>query len=66
MEKISFPRERRKWSLALGQHLKGTSPDVLTESGSSREISEFSTFLKINKSREQFLLRLTLFYPIYG
>ena len=40
-------------------------------SQSSREInnatiSEFSTFLKINKSREQFLLRLTLFYPIYG
>ena len=31
-----------------------------------RCISEFSTFLKINKTREQFLLRLTLFYPIYG
>ena len=29
-------------------------------------ISEFSTFLKSRKSREQFLLRLTLFYPIYG
>ena len=28
-------------------------------------ISEFSTFLKINKSGKQFLLRLTLFYPIY-
>ena len=41
MEKISSPRERRKWSLGLGQHLKGTSPDVRTESGSSREISEF-------------------------
>ena len=66
MEKISSPRERRKWSLGLGQHLKGTSPDVRTESGSSREISEFSTFLKINKSREQCLLRQTLFYPIYG
>ena len=66
MEKISSPRERRKWSLGLGQHLKGTSLDVRTESGSSREISEFSTFLKTNKSREQFLLRLTLFYPIYG
>ena len=27
----------------------------------------FSTFLKINKSREQFLLQLTpFFYPIYG
>ena len=66
MEKISSPRERRKWRLGLGQHLKGTSPDVRTESGSSREISEFSTFLKIyDKSREQFLLRLTLFYPIY-
>ena len=66
MEKSSSPRERRKWSLDLGQHLKGTSPNVGTESGSSREISEFSIFLKINKSREQFLLRLTLFYPIYG
>ena len=51
---------------SIGQHLKGTSPDVRTESGSSREISQFSTFLKINNSREQFLLRLTLFYPIYG
>ena len=29
-------------------------------------ISEFSTFLKSSKSRERFLLRLTLFYPIYG
>ena len=40
-------------------------------SQSSREInnatiSEFNTFPKINKSREQFLLRLTLPYPIYG
>ena len=40
-------------------------------SQSSREInnatiSEFSTFLKINNFREPFLLRLTLFYPIYG
>ena len=37
----------------------------------SREIkyatmSEFSTFLKSSNSGEQFLLRLTLFYPIYG
>ena len=44
---------------------------MCVRSHSSREIrnatiSEFSTFLKINKSREQFLLRLTLFYPIYG
>ena len=29
-------------------------------------ISEFSIFLKSSKSREQFLLRLTFFYPIYG
>ena len=66
MEKISSLTERRKWSLGLRQHLKGTSPDVRTESGGGREIREFSTFLKINKSREQFLLRLTLFYPIYS
>ena len=66
MEKNSSPRKRRKWNLGLGQHLKGTFPDVPTDSCSSREISEFSTFLKINKSREQFLLRLTLFHPIYG
>ena len=37
-------------------------------SQSSREInnatiSEFSTFLKINKSKQQFLLRLALFLP---
>ena len=31
-----------------------------------RTRSEFSTFLKTSKSREQFLLRLTCFYPIYG
>ena len=40
-------------------------------SQSSREInnatkSEFSTFLKFNKPRIQFLLRLTRFYPIDG
>ena len=27
-KKISSPRERRKWNLGLGQHLKGTSPNV--------------------------------------
>ena len=27
-KKISFPRERRKWNLGLGQHLKGASPNV--------------------------------------
>ena len=32
MEKISSPRERRKWSLGPGQHLKGASPNVRTES----------------------------------
>ena len=42
-----------------------------TASHTSREIknaaiSEFCTFLKSSKSREHFLLRLTLFYPIYG
>ena len=46
-KKLDYSRERRKWSLDLGQHLKGTSPDVGTESGSSREISEFSIFLKV-------------------
>ena len=30
-KKISFPRERRKWSLGLGQHLKGALPNVRTE-----------------------------------
>ena len=32
MEKISSPRERRKWGLGLAQHLKGASPNLLTES----------------------------------
>ena len=31
-KKISSPREWRKWSLGLGQHLKGASPNVRTES----------------------------------
>ena len=71
MEKISSPRERWKWSLGLGQHLKGAWSNVGVRSSSTREIknatiSEFSTFLKINKSKKQFLLRLSLFYPIYG
>ena len=49
---------------SIGQHLKGTSPDKRTESGSSRKkISEFSTFLKINKSREQFLITVNSFLP---
>ena len=57
-QKISSPRERRKRSLDLGQHLKGAS---LWRSHSNREIKnattgEFSTFLKVNKSREQILL----------
>ena len=30
--KISSPREWGKWSLGLGQHLKGASPNVRTES----------------------------------
>ena len=73
MEKISSPRdprERRKWSLSLGHNLKALGLTCV-RSQSSREIdnaiiSEFSTFLKINKSMEQFHIRLTLFYPIYG
>ena len=32
MEKISSPREWGKWSLGLGQHLKGASPNVRAES----------------------------------
>ena len=31
-KKLSSPRERRKWSLGLGQHLKGAWPNVRTES----------------------------------
>ena len=70
LEEISSPRERRKWSLGLGHNLKALGLTCV-RSQSSREINnattrEFSTFLEINKSREQFLLRLTLFYPIYG
>ena len=62
-------RERRKWSLGLGQHLKGALPNVrIRTSHTSREIKTATirelTFLKNSKSREQFLLRLTLFYPI--
>ena len=70
MEKISSLIERRKWSLGLGHNLMALGLTCV-RSQSSREInnatiSEFSIFLKINKSREQFLLRLTLFSPIYG
>ena len=32
MEKISSPRESRKWSLGLGQQALGTLPNVRTES----------------------------------
>ena len=70
MEKISSLRERRKGSLGQGHNWKALGLTYV-RSQSSREInnatiSEFSTFLKINKFREQFLWRLTLFYPIYG
>ena len=70
MEKISSPRQWRKWILGLGDNQKALGLTCV-RSKSSREInnatiSGFSTFLKINNSREQFLLRLTLFYPIYG
>ena len=69
-KKNSSPRELRKWSLGLGHNLKALGLTCV-RSQSSREInnatkSEFSTFLKINKPRIQFLLRLTRFYPIYG
>ena len=47
--------------------LKGASPNVRMEpkwpGKNNATISEFSTFLKLNKSRDQFLLRLTLFLP---
>ena len=31
-KKLDYLRERRKWSLGLGQHLKGAWPNVRTES----------------------------------
>ena len=31
-KKLDYSRERRKWSLGLGQHLKGAWPNVRTES----------------------------------
>ena len=70
MEKISSPRECRKWSLGQGHNQKALGLTCV-RSQSSREINNatiswFSTFLKINNSREQFLLLLALFYPIYG
>ena len=57
--------------MGVGQHLKGALTITCVRSHNSREIknvtiSEFSTFLKSSKSREKFLLRLTLFYAIYG
>ena len=64
-KKLGFWIERRKWSSGLSQQLKGAWPNVRT-GNKKAAISEFRTFLKINKSREQFLERLTLFYPIYG
>ena len=67
------------WKKLVPRESAGNGAKVLVKalcltcvrSQSSREINnatinEFSTFLKINNSREQFLLRLTLFYPIYG
>ena len=69
-KKISSPREWQKWRLGLGQRLKDASL-TWVRSDTSREIrnatiGEFSTSLKSSKSRKQFLLRLTLVYPIYG
>ena len=68
MEKISSPRARWKWSLGLGQHLKGAWSNVGVRSSSTREIknatiSEFSTFLKINKSREHLSFTVNSFLP---
>ena len=31
-KKLDYSKERRKWSLGLGQHLKGAWPNVRTES----------------------------------
>ena len=67
-KKISSSRERRKWSLGLGQHVKGTSSNVrVTLAQEIRTQPQVSLVpsLKSSKSREQFLLRLTLCYPIY-
>ena len=54
--------------MGVAKHLKGALPNVRTEPHEIKNatISEFSTFLKSSKSREQSLLRLTFFYPIYG
>ena len=40
MEKISSPRERRKWSLGLGQHLKGASPNWYVRSHNRGELKK--------------------------
>ena len=66
MEKISSPRVAEMEPRSRSQ-LKALDLTCV-RSQSSREInnattSGFSTFLKINSSREQFLLRLTLFLP---
>ena len=66
MEKISSPREWRKWSLGLGHNQKALGLTCV-RSQSSREInnatiSEFSTFLKINKSRDKFTVSSFLPY----
>ena len=51
--------------MGLGLHLKGALPKCVRSHTSGEiknaTISEFTTFLKSSKSREQFLLRLTLF-----
>ena len=66
MEKISSPRERRKWNLGQLEKALGLT---CVQSQSSRPgknnatVSEFPIFLRINNSRDQFLLRLTLFLP---
>ena len=36
-KKLDYLRERRKWSLGLGQHLKGAWPHVRTESKVARK-----------------------------
>ena len=69
MEKISSPRERRKWSLSLGQHLKGAWPNVRTESKNCREIRNATitvslapSFLKLTNLGNNFSYGKLFFY----
>ena len=59
-------------SLGLAcQQLKGAWPNVRTESKlpgnkKTQPLVSLAPSLQLTNHREQFLLRLTLFYPIYG